>query len=74
MDVRVDEDGTEAVRNDKHVKPVYVEKAPVIKDKKTWADAVKNTNNKDMAAACKPCRKDGTETVENNSSNDSNKP
>ena len=59
----VDEDGTEAIRNDKHVKPVYVKKTPAVKANTTWADAVKGTNNKpptnDVTRACQPCMKSG---------------
>ncbi len=61
-----DEDGTEAIRNDKLVKPVFVKKPPAAKNKKTWADAVKNTNDKTVnngeKAACEPCRKPADET------------
>ena len=69
----VDENGTETIRNDKLVKPVYVKKAPTIKDisktKQTWADVVKNTNTEDADDGrnedCQPCNRKNATTGEN---------
>ena len=69
----VDENGTETIRNDKLVKPVYVKKVPNIKDisktKQTWADVVKNTHTEDADNGrdedCQPCNNRNDMTGEN---------
>jgi len=74
----VDENGTETIRNDKLVKPVYVKKAPSIKDisktKQTWADVVKNANTMDVDGGrdedCQPCNRKNVMTGANENTYD----